>query len=90
MTVNQIIKKLQKAGIDLSNLKIERDSVEVCVDYREIDNNVHKYGDCNETKTRRLANKVSKILGWKSGFPTAYGAQILTAYAVKLDTGNCL
>jgi len=90
MTSNQITKKLQKVGIDTSELKIERDEVTACVGYYETNNNGHIFGGCDERKTRELANKVLKALDWKSYYTNGYGAFVLTSYKLNIDYGNCL
>lgn len=90
MTANQITKKLAKAGIDTTNLTIERDEVIVCVGYCETNNNGHIFGACNQTKTRKLARKVAQTLGWKNGFNTAYGAQVVIPNPSGIDFNNCL
>lgn len=88
MTAKQIIKKLEAAGIEITNeIEIARDEVTVCVGY-ELKN--ERYAWCNEKKTRALANKVSNALGWKSGYRTGYGAQVVTNYKVEIDSRNCL
>jgi hypothetical protein len=91
MTKNDITRKLKKAGFDTKkNMTIEADEVTVCVGYREIDNNGHKFGVCDEEKTERLANAVRTALGWKGGFRTGYGAQVVIPGASGIDIDNCL
>jgi hypothetical protein len=91
MNARQITNVLSKAGFDTQkSLTIERDEVTVCVGYQEIDNNGHKFGTCDETKTNRLAKAVSKALGWGNGFRTGYGAWVVTAYPVNIDMENRL
>ena len=78
MTARQITRKLKAAGIlplYENSLKIEKDEIEVCVDYKELDNNGNKYGVCNEEKTQDLANKVKEIIGWDS-YQTQYDSVI--------------
>jgi hypothetical protein len=88
MTAKQIIKKLEAAGIEITNeIQIERDEVTVCVGY-EVHND--RYAWCNEEETAKLENKVRAALGWKSGYRTGSGAQVVTNYKVKIDTLNCL
>lgn len=88
MTAKQIQKKLEAAGIEITKeIEIARDEVTVCIGYYEVN---ERYGWCNEKKTRTLANKIGKALGWKNGYRTGYGAQVVTGYKVNIDSGNCL
>jgi len=57
MTKNQITKRLLKNNIELNYLTIERDEIEVAVDYKEIDG----YGTVNEAKTKKLAKQIKKL-----------------------------
>jgi hypothetical protein len=57
MTAAQITKRLVKNQIELTSLTIERDEIEVAVDYKEING----YGTVNEAQTKKLANKIKKL-----------------------------
>jgi len=88
MNRKQIIKKLEDAGIKITNeIQVERDEVTVCVGYHVVND---RYGWCNEEETKKLEQKVRDILSWKSGYRTGYGAQVITNYKVEIDSSNCL
>jgi hypothetical protein len=57
MTASQITKRLVKNGIALTFLTIEKNEIEVAVDYTE----QNGYGSVNERKTKTLANKIEKL-----------------------------
>lgn len=69
-TVRQITKQLKDAGIDLTNVKINRDEVEIYVET--------KSGEYSRKLTDALEKKVHNVLHW-GGFRCAYGAWILQA-----------
>lgn len=90
MTANQITKKLQKAGLDISKMEIRRDEVTVCVGYEEVSNNGHTFGTCNTRQTKTLARKVRQTLGWPHGTTNGYGAWICSPEQYVTDLDNRL
>lgn len=58
MTELQITKRLLKGGISIENLKIKKDSIEVCVGYGEIPG----FEYSNIKKTKALSNKIIKTI----------------------------
>ena len=78
MTSRQITKKLEKAGISLDGLTIERDQVEI---YIEQD------GICDYDKTEKKEREVNSVLKW-GGFKAGYGSWILQANYESLGDWN--
>lgn len=62
MTIKQITKKLEAAGLSLKHIEVRKGEIEVWT------------GNFNSTK--RLVNKIGKILGW-GGFSCAYGGWVM-------------
>lgn len=74
MTANQLKKAIEKANINLNGLTFEKNCIEICIDYTE----KNGFGDCNQEKTKRILNKIKKILPtWSSVTGTGYGAKRL-------------
>jgi hypothetical protein len=89
-TPNQITKRLQKANFPLAGLTISRNEIEICIDYKEIDNNGHKFGTCNERKTRKAAKAIQKLFPEFTGeISTQYGAIILSPSSFKHSGEFC-
>jgi hypothetical protein len=85
-TTKQITKRLEKAGISLNGLEIEKNQIEVCIDY--VENN--GTGSCNSNKTAKVVKQIQKLMPeFNGGFSTAYGATILQiGYVSKGDWNN--
>lgn len=74
MTANQLKKAILKANINLNGLTFEKNCIEICIDYKEING----FGDCNQVKTKRVLNQIKKIFpSWSSVTSTGYGAKRL-------------
>lgn len=72
MTVKQITKKLEAAGIASKYIEIRKGEIEIWT------------GDRNSTE--RLMNKISKAMGW-GGFSCGYGGWVLQAQSAA-DMGS--
>lgn len=69
MTKNQIIKALQKAGVDMSVvLEVKKSQVEIFVDCGR--------GYADEEKTQNAIEQVRKVLPW-GGYYTGYGSLVM-------------
>lgn len=80
MTKNQITKKLQSAGFDMSKV------IEVSNNYVEVFT-----GDaCDYDENAELANQVSKITGLNHICNIAYGGHMLSNEGFSIDVNNCL
>ena len=84
MTAKQITRKLTKAGLDISNMNIERDEVECIIGYAENENG---FGYCDREATEALFDKVVEVLGWEGGYGTQYGSWVATP-SVGRDLGD--
>lgn len=81
MTRNQVLKALKSAGFDMKCVAdAGRDEVEVFVD--------NGSGTADTRKTAKAAKEAEKILGWKGGFRTGYGAMVLQASPLTLGDWN--
>lgn len=78
MRVASIKKKLREAGIPMEELKIEKDCIEICAGYKEIDrygDGTSVYGECDENKVRALMKRINKAIpSFNGGSYTGYGA----------------
>lgn len=80
MTSNQITKKLEKAGFEMSKV------IEVGKNYVEVFT-----GDaCDYDKNLELAKKASEITGLNHICNIAYGGYMISNEGFSIDTGNCL
>ena len=79
MTANQIKKAIAKSGILYADesVTISRDEIEIHVDYIEKEHCGRKYGECNEAKTKALANKIAKLFPGVYVGGTGYGAHVI-------------
>jgi len=80
MTSNQITKKLQNAGFDMSKvIEVSKNFLEVFTgDARDYDENV------------QLADRASKITGLNHICNIAYGGYMLSSEGFSIDSDNCL
>lgn len=70
MTGNQIIKKLEKAGIDTTHIESRAREIEIYVEDAD--------GNCDYDKTDALKDKVMSVGLDLGGFTTGYGAWVLS------------
>ena len=70
MTRNQVLKALRAAGCDMECIACAaRDEVEIFVD--------DGTGTADKAKTAKAVKQAQKILGWRGGYWTGYGAMVL-------------
>jgi len=89
MTEKQIIRKLNKAGIPLEGLLIERERIEIQCGYKEICSFGVPYGECDEDKVEEVKKLIQKeIPEFNGGSYTQYGAFILKENFVSMGDWN--
>ena len=81
MTRNQVMKALEAAGFDMKCVAdAGRDEVEVFVN--------NGAGTADEKNNAKAVKEAKKILGWKGGYWTGYGAMVLQASPLNLGDWN--
>ena len=81
MTRTQITKTLKTGGHDMGTVaEVGRDEVEIFVNDGS--------GVADERKTKKAICSAQKILGWKGGYYTGYGAFVLQANPIDIGDYN--